>query len=424
MAGAAGLDGWERRLERFSSVIPYLVLVISVLLALTATGSTTTRGSLLGTLLLAGLAAAWMLWWVTLHPGWRARRGLMAVYFGGLLVLFAVLQYRSPSFGFFAFAGYVHALLVLPGRWGLVGVGVTGVIAATALYGGLPPARWADVPAYALLVVVIVALAVAFSFLGYITTEQSRQRKLTVTELAQTNQKLHDTLQENAGLHAQLLASAHEAGVLDERQRMAREIHDTLAQGLAGVITQVQAAQQAQDRPQDWRHHLDLAAQLARQSLSEARRSVQAVRPLPLETARLPEALAEVARSWSAQHRVPTEVVLTGTARPLHPDVEVALLRTGQEALANVAKHARASRVALTLSYMEDLATLDVRDDGVGFDPAAVAAAGGSGLGGFGLVAMRQRVERLDGALAVESEPGAGTAVSASVPAFETRAQA
>ncbi|MDQ3785887.1 MAG: ATP-binding protein, partial [Actinomycetota bacterium] len=90
---------------------------------------------------------------------------------------------------------------------------------------------------------------------------------------------------------------------------------------------------------------------------------------------------------------------------------------TAQEALANVAKHAKASRVGLTLSYMEDLVTLDVRDDGIGFEPNAKRV-NGSTSGGFGLAGMRQRVQRLAGRLEIESEPGGGTAISASVPAI------
>jgi len=109
------------------------------------------------------------------------------------------------------------------------------------------------------------------------------------------------------------------------------------------------------------------------------------------------------------------QVTTTGTARPMHPEIEGTLLRTAQEALANVAKHAAASRVGLTLSYMEDQVTLDVRDDGKGFDPAAVPEpAGGHG---FGLTGMRQRLDRVAGRLEIESEPASGTAVSASVPA-------
>ena len=111
---------------------------------------------------------------------------------------------------------------------------------------------------------------------------------------------------------------------------------------------------------------------------------------------------------------------MTGDAIALHPEIEVALLRTAQEALANVAKHAAAARAGLTLSFMGDVVTLDVRDDGVGFD----ARADGRRAGGpaSGLDGMRQRVARVAGTLAIESEPGGGTAVSARVPAIATGA--
>jgi signal transduction histidine kinase len=205
---------------------------------------------------------------------------------------------------------------------------------------------------------------------------------------------------------------AREAGVLDERQRMAREIHDTLAQGLAGILTQLQAAEQ-----ETWRRHVTNAMNLARESLTEARRTVHAVEPSVLAEARLPDAINDVARRWAEVNGVSAVLTTTGDARPMHADVEVTLLRAAQEALANVAKHARASRVGLTLSYMEDLVTLDVRDDGVGFDPN-VKRVNGSTNGGFGLAGMRQRVQRLAGRLEIESEPGGGTAISATVPAI------
>jgi signal transduction histidine kinase len=153
---------------------------------------------------------------------------------------------------------------------------------------------------------------------------------------------------------------------------------------------------------------------LARDSLSEARRSVYALRPESLETARLGEALTEVAGQWSGLHGVPARVTTTGDPRSLPPEVEVALLRTAQEALANVAKHANATRVGLTLSFMDSEVALDVRDDGTGFD-AARPCASDNGTG-FGLTAMRQRIEGLSGTLEIESEPEAGTAISACVP--------
>jgi signal transduction histidine kinase len=203
--------------------------------------------------------------------------------------------------------------------------------------------------------------------------------------------------------------------VLEERQRMAREIHDTLAQGLTGIVTQLEAVQQAGPGP-DWERRIATAARLARDSLTEARRSVRAVRPEALENTRLPEAVADVAGQWSADTGVAAAVTTTGTVLGLHPEVEVTLLRVAQEALANVSKHASASRVGITLSYMEDVVSLDIRDDGVGFQPDQRSAAGSGG--GFGLTGMQQRVRRLAGSLAIESEPGQGTAISASVPAI------
>jgi signal transduction histidine kinase len=234
-------------------------------------------------------------------------------------------------------------------------------------------------------------------------------------EAAEANRRLEEMMAENTGLHAQLLTQAREAGVLEERQRMAREIHDTLAQGLTGIITQLEAVQQAGPVP-GWERRIGTAARLARDSLAEARRSVRAVRPEPLENTRLPEAVADVAGQWSADSGVIADVTTTGTALGLHPEVEVTLLRVAQEALANVAKHASAARVGITLSYMEDVVSLDIRDDGVGFDPGQCRVPGSEG--GFGLTGMQQRVRRLAGSLAIESEPGRGTAISAIVPAI------
>jgi signal transduction histidine kinase len=143
---------------------------------------------------------------------------------------------------------------------------------------------------------------------------------------------------------------------------------------------------------------------------------VHALRPEPLRTAQLSDALADVAGRWSALHGIAVQVTTTGTARPMRPEAEFALLRTAQEALSNVAKHAGASRVGVTLSYMEHEVALDVRDDGRGFEPTGGELVTSSDSG-FGLVAMRQRIEGLSGTLQVESEPGVGTGISACVPA-------
>jgi signal transduction histidine kinase len=347
----------------------------------------------------------------------------MAVFFAGLVVLMAVLVIRAPWFGFFAFSGYLYVYALPPSRWRMLGVLAVAAIAATSQDGGLPQPGLTALALYGLIVAVNMALACGITWFTWVREEQNNQRVQALAELAETNRKLEATLAENAGLHEQLLAQAREAGGLDERQRLAREIHDTLAQGLTGIITQLEALQQPGRPTADRRHHLAAALRLARDSLTEARRSVDALRPEPLESARLPEALAEVTRRWSELSRVPAQITVTGTARPLRPELEAAVLRTAQEALANVARHAAASRAGLTLSYMGDEVALDVRDDGAGFQltrPAGAgraAAAGQPRAGGFGLTAMRQRAEALAGTFEIESEPGAGTAISARFPA-------
>jgi signal transduction histidine kinase len=412
------LDGWERRLERVVDVVPYVALVMSTVLAVLV-APLFPGPPLVVTLALAALAGAWMLWHTTLHPAWAERRGRMAVYFAGLVAFIAALVLSNPLYGFFAFSGYLHAVYALRGRWRLAGVGATAVLSSLSQVGGLSTLSTVEgVAVFGFVVAFNVGIAGAMTLLALVTTEQSDRRKQVIAELGEANRKLEAAMAENAGLHAQLLAQAREAGVLDERQRMAREIHDTIAQGLTGIVTQLEAAEQAAADPADGpaRRHVRTAARLARDSLSEARRSVHALRPEALDGAQLPEALADVAGGWSATTGVTAELVTTGTPQPLLPEIEVTLLRTAQEALANVAKHAAASRVTLTLSYMEDLVTLDVRDDGNGFDPAALGP--GTDDGGFGLTAMRERVLRIAGTVAVESEPGGGTAVSACVPAI------
>jgi signal transduction histidine kinase len=203
--------------------------------------------------------------------------------------------------------------------------------------------------------------------------------------------------------------------MLDERQRLAAEIHDTLAQGLAGIITQLEAAEGLPGNGAERRNDIEKAQTLARQSLTEARRSVQALRPSELENSRLHDAIQRLTKEWSAASRVTVRVQTVGEPVTLRPEVEVAMFRVAQEALTNIAKHAHASRVGLTVSYLGDVVRLDVRDDGAGFDVAAAAAEDRADGNGYGLSAMRQRVQRMGGDIDIESSAD-GTAISASVP--------
>jgi signal transduction histidine kinase len=389
---------------------PYLLLAV---LAVSCFASNGEHGrALLVDSSLCAITAAWMAGMYTLNRA-RRRPRHAAVFIAGLLVLTAILTVRSGWFGFFIVVsfGYSRELLRWPGPM-VVGA-AAAVIGAVSQTEGDHSSLPIHLMVFLVALIIDMVLFPAFMWLIHDREQQVVQHRKSLAELSEVNRRLEATIAENEGLHRQLLVQAREAGVVDERRRMAREIHDTLAQGLTGIVTQLQAAEQAASRtagdPAGWRRHVAAATQLARESLTEARRSVEALRPEPLDGCRLSEALAGVAERWSSLNRIPAQVTTTGTARPVDPEAEFALLRAAQEALANVARHAHATRVGLTISYMENEVALDVRDDGVGFDPALTE-------GGFGLVAMRQRITELSGTLQVESEPGGGTAVSACVP--------
>ena len=248
------------------------------------------------------------------------------VFFVGLLVFASVLMLRQPLFFIFMIAGFFYATILRPLPLAVVGVAAT-----------LDPRQHPDrrLPADRRGVDVLPR--------DHRRPDDRDQRRRGLRREGhraergtprQALARLEAALEENAGLHAQLLTQAREAGVLDERQRMAREIHDTIAQGLTGIITQLEAADQARDRPADRDRHLENAKRLARESLTEARRSVEASMPAALESR---DAAGRARRSSPASGpsstASPSRSTITGEVIALHPEIEVALLRTAQEAL-------------------------------------------------------------------------------------------
>ncbi len=410
-AGVA--ERWERWEQRTMNLLPFGLLALCAGFAIGIDSGSTHKVLIDGVGSL--LAAVWMLWMLSMQSEWPERPRLMRLAFAVLALLSATLVVNNPVYGFFSWTGYLWTFRILEGRWRFVGVGSTALITGISQHGGVPSSSLGSWVSLVAIVLVNFVIAGAIGWFSWIRDEQTESRKQAITELTEANAKLEAALRENAGLHAQLLSQAREAGVLDERQRIAREIHDTLAQGLVGIITQLEAAERCASVNGEFRRHREAAMQLARDSLAEARRSVQALSPTPLDQARLPEAIASIATKWSALSGIEASVTTTGAARPMRPEIETALLRTAQEALANIAKHARAGRVVVTLSYMEDVVGIDVRDDGVGF---ALSVPSAPVAGGFGLTAMRQRVQGLAGTLEIESEPGEGTIVSACIPAI------
>ena len=416
------LQFWEERERRSLHVLPYVLLVVAVALDIASRGGLTDQA-----LIDVAIAAASLVWMIAIELVQRRDGGpaVQAAMFAVLIALSAALVIRQPVYGFYSFTGYIWAFRTLSPnpRLRLVGLALVAMLSAIAQTGSGPYHTAGSIAMLAGVFLINAGVAGFFTWFAWAGQQQKDRRMRLIGERTEANERLAESLKRNAELQQQLVASAREAGVAEERGRMAREIHDTLAQGLAGIITQLQAAERSGSGGGPGAKHLQAAVDLARESLSEARRSVEAMRPEPLDGARLPDAMQEVASRWSTLHGVPVAVTTTGTPRVMRPEIEVALLRTAQEALANVAKHADASRVGLTLSYMEDLVTLDVRDDGVGFElrpsyrPRNGSSANGQS-GGFGLAAMQQRVEGVAGTLQVESEPEAGTAISASVPAI------
>ncbi|MFF2376961.1 sensor histidine kinase [Streptomyces xiamenensis] len=354
-----------------------------------------------------GLVAVSVLWVLFGHTLPLRRRTLRPVptglYFVGLLALSATLMTYSDIFLVFTVAGFFHAYVLTP--WPL---GVLAVLATSVALNGSAMSVWDDPTSQTLAeLILIVTVQTAAIGVGIVLTARSEPEERRREALVE---RLEAALHENAGLHAQLVAQAREAGAQDERQRLAGEIHDTLAQGLAGIITQLQAAERSVRMRGETEEHVGRALRLARSSLTEARRSVQALAPRELGRAQLPDALRTLTERWSREQGVGAHMEVTGAREPLSPAIEVSLFRVAQESLTNVAKHAGASRVGVTLSYTGTEVLLDVRDDGRGF-----ATGGGTG---FGLTSMRQRIRGVGGHLEVESAPGDGVSVSARVPAI------
>jgi signal transduction histidine kinase len=209
---------------------------------------------------------------------------------------------------------------------------------------------------------------------------------------------------------AEVARLSHETGVAAERERLAGEIHDTLAQGFTSIVTLVQATESELGRSDaQVRRHLDLMLRTARENLAESRALVAALAPASLTESSLADALSRQADRLT-EEGVPTTFEVIGPRRPLPTGVDVVLLRTLQESLSNIRKHARASTVEVVLSYSDNTVVLLVTDDGGGFDVAAVTD-------GFGLRGMRSRVEQVGGVLSVTSRPGAGTTVGLEVTA-------
>jgi two-component system NarL family sensor kinase len=211
---------------------------------------------------------------------------------------------------------------------------------------------------------------------------------------------------------ARLFATSARLGAVEERNRLAREIHDTLAQGLTATTLQLESADALLDAgspPDKAREPIRKALSLTQSNLEEARRSVLDLRAVPLEGRSLSEALRALVERWEEETGIGARYMAVNGGRPLPPRVEVALYRICQEALTNVARHAEAEYVHVRLVTTPDQVRLVIEDDGSGFDASDVAA------DRHGLVGMNERAKMLGGSLDVRSSPGTGTQIEVTV---------
>jgi signal transduction histidine kinase len=256
-----------------------------------------------------------------------------------------------------------------------------------------------------------VAVAAITSLLASNLQRSLQQSDAHATALQELSEQLEQRVIDQT---ASLLAGEREKAMLAERTRLARDIHDTLAQGLTGIIVQLGAAQQAlRTNHPDANEHLDLAARMARESLAEARRSVWNLRAEALERGDLRHALNGLVDRF----RHPTIMAsyeFEGEWSPLPVEIESALLRVAQESLANVVRHSAADQVSVTLRMQDMMVELEIRDNGRGFGEALQRQT--SAHAKFGVVGMRERLVALNGDLQLVDDDGAVVRARAPIP--------
>lgn len=331
------------------------------------------------------------------------------LWLGLVTALWAVLLAGSPDFAWLAFPLFFLHLHLLPRRMALLTIALmtAAVIAAQWAASGLPVPHLAVIlgPVFGAAFSVVTGLAY-----GALYREAANQRR-AADELRRTR--------------AELSASQHDAGVLAERERLAREIHDTLAQGFSSIVLLARAAgtSLAGGDTATAAGRLALVEQTASENLAEARSFVRGLSSPQLQGTSLVDSLRRLCQTTETDAaargiRLRCRFELEGDPVDLPQPHRVTLLRAVQASLANVREHAKASNAVVTVAFLGSEVTLDIYDDGVGFDPAGVEdgvfpRTDGSG---FGLTSLRQRVKALEGSLELESAPGEGTVVAVRLP--------
>jgi signal transduction histidine kinase len=385
-------DGGERRWEAY-----FAVILVGTLALIQVAGSPTGQERLLASAALVAMVP----WYVLLGrraiygPGDHVWPGV--IYLAGLIALLAVAEAgaNGGSVTFILLALGPQAFMAA-GSYRLAVVAVVLMNATAVLTALAKGARGTGLATPVTVAALTTVFSIAFGTWINRIIDQSRERAELIELLERTR--------------AELAEVSMQAGKLAERDRLASEIHDTIAQGFTSIVMLVQAAEAViGEDTERARKQLDLIGRTARENLAEARALVAGLAPAPLATASLADALARLADRAGEESGLAAEFSTNGEPRPVGTSAEVVLLRVCQEALANVRRHASARSVLVTLSYQDDGVRLEVSDDGAGFDPDQPTS-------GYGLRGMRARVSEIGGELTVRSAAGAGTTLTAEVP--------
>lgn len=348
----------------------------------------------------ASALAAWYAAGIWLATARRARRTGW-VWLGVLVVGWLGLLAWSAEFSWVAFALFflcVHLLCLRVALGAVVGV-TAAVVAAQLLDGSGSVAPRVLGPCLG--AVVAAGMALIYQRLA----QESEERRRLVGQLVIVQDDL-------VALHDELAATQRESGAVAERARLARDIHDTLAQGFSSIVLLSRAGLAGSADAASLFTQIEATAS---DNLEEARRVVHALAPEALEHAALQDAIGRLLERVAEQTGIRTDLRVDGEVCETSTAHQVALLRLAQGALANVREHSGAGRVVVTLTYGSDTVGLDIVDDGRGFDPE-LAYSDRLGGAGFGLRAMRERLADLSGTLVVESVQGEGTVVVATIP--------
>lgn len=328
------------------------------------------------------------------RPATRVR-WQQALWLALLCVPWAGLIALAPDATYFGFALFFLMLWLLPPLAGaLAALGLAALAAAgQGFHHG-----WSTGAVLGPLAAAAVIIAVMMGFRSLLA--ETTERAELIAELERTQAKLAET--------------ERRAGIVDERARLARELHDTVAQHLSSIQLLLQAAESADGDERGSR--IGQAREAAGAALAETRRVISDLSPAPLADGTLPVALERLAAQATARGRLRASFRVSGEPRRLPMPVEATLLRIAQEAVANAERHAGAAACELVLAIEPDAVTLEIADDGRGFDPEPVLAAAPGAEHGFGLQGLRARAAELGGNAAVVAAPGEGTLVSVRLP--------